>query len=60
MSREYAFSILVKENNKGACWGSISKKQEYMAYLCIYCGHVNELKHILVDEHELFPEVALQ
>lgn len=60
MSRDYEFSILVKKNNKGACWGSSSKKQEYMAYLCIYCGPVNKLKHILVGEHELFPEAALQ
>lgn len=35
-------------------------KQEYMAYLCIYYGHVNELKYVLVSEHDLFPEAALQ
>lgn len=36
-----------KKHNESACWGFHFKS--VMAYLCIYCGHVNELKYISVS-----------
>lgn len=40
MSGGYEHSVLLKSITKVPGWGSSSKKQEYMAYLCIYCGRV--------------------